>query len=110
MDSRYYFNNFLFALGLGFSDVENMVPCNPSTVMRIASISKAITMAAVAELIDQGKLDLDKSVGDYLSVSRRLSASFYVLNFSQFLRIYTCLIIKKLLNFIDRIGPQSILR
>lgn len=50
-----------------------MVPCNPSTVMRIASISKAMTMAAAAELIDQGKLDLDKSVREYLTVSDRLS-------------------------------------
>jgi len=36
--------------------------------MRIASISKSITMAAAAELIDQGKLNLDKNVREYVAV------------------------------------------
>lgn len=34
--------------------------------MRIASISKSITMAAVAKLWEQGKLDLDKPVQHYV--------------------------------------------
>ncbi len=34
--------------------------------MRIASISKAITMTAVGRLIEEGKLDLDKPVTEYV--------------------------------------------
>ena len=52
--------------GFGYSDVENLVPCQPDTVMRIASISKSITMAIAARLMDQGKLDIDLPIENYL--------------------------------------------
>nr|XP_005987831.1 PREDICTED: serine beta-lactamase-like protein LACTB, mitochondrial [Latimeria chalumnae] len=52
--------------GLGYADVENRVPCNPETVMRIASISKSLTMTAVAKLWEEGKLDFDAPVQKYV--------------------------------------------
>ncbi|KAF8784921.1 Serine beta-lactamase-like protein LACTB [Argiope bruennichi] len=52
--------------GFGYADVENRVLCTSDTVMRIASISKSITMAAVAKLWEQGKLDVDKPVQEYV--------------------------------------------
>ncbi|XP_069701662.1 serine beta-lactamase-like protein LACTB, mitochondrial [Periplaneta americana] len=52
--------------GIGMADVENRVPCHPETVMRIASISKSMTMAVVAKLWQDGKLDLDKAVQHYV--------------------------------------------
>lgn len=52
--------------GFGFSNVELGTKCKPETVMRIASISKPITMMLVAKLVEGGKLDLDKSINDYL--------------------------------------------
>lgn len=51
--------------GLGFSDVEKRCPCHSGTVMRIASISKSMTMAMVARLWEEGKLDLDAPVQKY---------------------------------------------
>ena len=51
---------------MGYADLENNVPCTPETVFRIASISKSITMAAVARLWEAGDLDLDKSVHEYV--------------------------------------------
>lgn len=36
-----------WTLGLGFADVENGVKCHDGTVMRIASISKALTSIAI---------------------------------------------------------------
>ncbi len=53
-------------VGLGYSDIEHRTPCNPETVMRIASISKPITMAAAAKLWETGKLDIDKPVQYYV--------------------------------------------
>uniref|UniRef100_G1QFE1 Beta-lactamase-related domain-containing protein n=1 Tax=Myotis lucifugus TaxID=59463 RepID=G1QFE1_MYOLU len=47
-------------------DVENRVPCKPETVMRIASISKSLTMVAIAKLWETGKLDLDIPVQHYV--------------------------------------------
>nr|XP_012805096.2 serine beta-lactamase-like protein LACTB, mitochondrial [Jaculus jaculus] len=52
--------------GLGYADVENRVPCKPETVMRIASISKSLTMVALAKLWEAGKLDLDAPVQQYV--------------------------------------------
>ncbi|XP_072469351.1 serine beta-lactamase-like protein LACTB, mitochondrial [Notamacropus eugenii] len=52
--------------GLGYADVENRVPCKPETVMRIASISKSLTMVAIAKLWEEGRLDLDVPVQKYV--------------------------------------------
>nr|CAD7439595.1 unnamed protein product [Timema bartmani] len=52
--------------GFGFANVENGVPCHAETVMRIASISKSMTMAVVAKLWEDGKLDIDKPVQHYV--------------------------------------------
>lgn len=52
--------------GFGYADIENRVSCTRKTVMRIASISKSITMTAVAKLWQDGKLDLDKSIQEYV--------------------------------------------
>lgn len=52
--------------GFGYADIENRVLCTEDTVMRIASVSKSITMAAVAKLWEEGKLDLDKPVQEYV--------------------------------------------
>ncbi|XP_056307804.1 LOW QUALITY PROTEIN: serine beta-lactamase-like protein LACTB, mitochondrial [Danio aesculapii] len=52
--------------GLGYADLENRVPCGPDTVMRIASISKPLTAAAVARLWQDGKIDLDAPVQKYV--------------------------------------------
>ena len=51
---------------MGWADVENHVACTPLTSMRIASISKSITMSLVAKLHQEGLLDLDKSVQEYV--------------------------------------------
>ena len=35
--------------GFGYSDIENDVPCKPSSVMRVASISKSLTATAASK-------------------------------------------------------------
>ncbi|KTF92952.1 hypothetical protein cypCar_00026008 [Cyprinus carpio] len=52
--------------GVGYADLENRVPCGPDTVMRIASISKPLTAAAVARLWEDGKIELDAPVQKYV--------------------------------------------
>nr|XP_037278925.1 serine beta-lactamase-like protein LACTB, mitochondrial [Rhipicephalus microplus] len=52
--------------GLGYADIENRVPCGSQTVMRIGSISKPIAMMTVAKLWEEGKIDLDKPIQDYV--------------------------------------------
>lgn len=53
--------------GVGFADLEQQVPVKPrETKFRIASISKTLTADALAQLKEQGKLDLDSEVQTYV--------------------------------------------
>ncbi|XP_065183694.1 serine beta-lactamase-like protein LACTB, mitochondrial [Sycon ciliatum] len=52
--------------GFGMADVENRVACRPESMMRIASISKPITMLLLARLWDAGMVDLDAPVQKYV--------------------------------------------
>ena len=57
----------LFAKGYGYSDVKNTKPVTvDSTLFRPGSISKPFTWTAVMQLVEQGKLDLNRDVNDYL--------------------------------------------
>jgi len=56
----------IWSEGLGFSDVENRVPVTPQTKFRVGSVSKPLTAAALALLVEQGKLDLDAPVQRYV--------------------------------------------
>lgn len=55
-----------YAEGRGVIDLENEVPATWRSVYRLASVSKVVTTVAIMQLVEQGKLDLDKPVGDYL--------------------------------------------
>lgn len=52
--------------GFGYADLEQRVPVGPKAKFRIGSISKAITAAAVAQLYEQGRLDLDAPIQRYV--------------------------------------------
>ena len=57
----------LFLKGYGFADVAKRKPVSPSdTLFRPGSISKLFTWTSVMQLVEQGKLDLDRDVNDYL--------------------------------------------
>ena len=59
--------NILFARGYGYADVEKKKPVSPEeTLFRPGSTSKLFTWTAVMQLVEQGKLDLDRDVNDYL--------------------------------------------
>ena len=57
----------LFAKGYGFSDVAAKKPVSPEeTMFRPGSVSKLFTWTSVMQLVEQGKLDLDKDVNEYI--------------------------------------------
>jgi CubicO group peptidase (beta-lactamase class C family) len=56
----------VFSKGYGLRDVEKKVPMTAETLMPIASVTKQFTVAALATLVRQGKLDWDKPVREYL--------------------------------------------
>jgi CubicO group peptidase (beta-lactamase class C family) len=56
-----------FSRGYGYSDVATKKPVSvDDTLFRPGSVSKLFTCTAVMQLVEQGKLDLDRDVNDYL--------------------------------------------
>lgn len=57
----------LFAKGYGYSDMKTRKPVTvDATLFRPGSISKTFTWTAVMQLQEQGKIDLNRDVNDYL--------------------------------------------
>lgn len=56
----------LYAKGYGFKDLKNNLPVTENTLFPIASCTKSFTAAALGILADEGKLDWNKPVKDYL--------------------------------------------
>jgi len=52
--------------GFGLADVDQAVPAKAQTVYRLASVSKPITAVAVMQLVEKGKIDLDRPVQTYV--------------------------------------------
>ncbi len=57
----------IYKQGFGYRDVKNQKPVTTKTLFAIGSCSKAFTVMAMGMLVDEGKLDLDKPVIDYLN-------------------------------------------
>lgn len=57
----------LFAKGYGYADIDKRQPVtSDATLFRPGSISKLFTWTSVMQLVEQGKLDLDKDVNTYI--------------------------------------------
>jgi CubicO group peptidase (beta-lactamase class C family) len=65
----------LFEKGYGYADVRTKRAMDPGlTLVRPGSTSKLFTWTAVMQLVEQGKLDLDRDVNDYLDF--KVNSSF----------------------------------
>src|SRR4051812_35619376 len=57
----------LLEKGYGYADVAKRTPVDPKrTLFRPGSVSKLFTWTAVMQLVEAGKLDLDRDVNEYL--------------------------------------------
>lgn len=56
----------VYAKAYGMRDREKALPMTVDTVMYGASLTKATFAWMVMQLVDEGKVDLDRSIGDYL--------------------------------------------
>jgi CubicO group peptidase (beta-lactamase class C family) len=65
----------LFEQGYGYADVKTKRAMDPKlTLIRPGSTSKLFTWTAVMQLVEQGKLDLDRDINDYLDF--KVNSSF----------------------------------
>ena len=58
------------ARGYGYADLATLEAVTPTSLFRIASISKPVTAIAVVQLIEQGKLKLDDKVFEVLDYAK----------------------------------------
>ena len=56
----------VYAKGFGYKDVENKIPATPDTIFAIGSSSKAFTVFALGRLVDEGKLEWEAPVRNYI--------------------------------------------
>src|SRR5690606_28193905 len=57
----------LLQKGYGYSDLATRAPVDPeATLFRPGSVSKLFTWTAVMQLVEQGKLDLDADLNQYI--------------------------------------------
>jgi CubicO group peptidase (beta-lactamase class C family)/D-alanyl-D-alanine dipeptidase len=61
--------------GFGYADADKKTHAGPHTVFRIGSVSKPITALLLMLFVEQGKIDLDAPVSDYLPDFRPTSKS-----------------------------------
>ncbi|KZS44525.1 penicillin-binding protein [Paenibacillus glucanolyticus] len=57
----------LVSKGYGYADKKKQIPVDSQTVFQIASISKTFTALAAMQLVDQGKIQLDHNIEEYLA-------------------------------------------
>ena len=50
----------------GYKNRENKIPTDPNSLFKIASVSKLYNALAIAKLVNDGKLSLEKTLADYL--------------------------------------------
>ena len=67
-----YHGRLVYARGFGFADVEKHEPVRPTSLFRIASVSKPFAAATVTHLIEHGKLKLDERVLPLLKLEPHL--------------------------------------
>jgi len=59
-------NKVVYAKGFGYRDIAGKLPVTPNTLFAIGSCTKAFTATLIGKLQQDGKLDIDKPVNNYL--------------------------------------------
>jgi len=59
-------DDFVWAKGYGYADLENKVPATEKSAYRLASVTKPMTATAIMQLVEKGKIDLDAEVQTYV--------------------------------------------
>jgi len=59
-------DDFIWAKGFGYADMENKTPATEKSAYRLASNTKSMTAVAVLQLVEKGRIDLDAEVQTYV--------------------------------------------
>ncbi len=86
-----YHGRLVYARGFGHADLEKQEPVEPTSLFRIASVSKPFTAAAVMHLIEQGRLKLDDRVFPILKLEPHLERGAHIDPRLHDIRVHHCL-------------------
>ncbi|HTN73998.1 MAG TPA: serine hydrolase domain-containing protein [Pirellulaceae bacterium] len=67
-------DKLLYSRGFGYADRELKEPVEPTSLFRIASISKSITAVAILKLVERGELQLSDTIDGLLKIEPHLAA------------------------------------
>jgi CubicO group peptidase (beta-lactamase class C family) len=59
-------DDYIWVKGFGYADLENRVPSTGRSAYRYASVQKSMTAAAILQLAEQGRIDLDAEIQTYV--------------------------------------------
>ena len=59
-------DDYIWVKGFGYADLENKTPAKADSAYRFASVQKSMTAAAILQLAEQGKINLDAEVQTYV--------------------------------------------
>ena len=59
-------DKIIYSKGFGYADIVNKIEATPTTPYRIASLTKPISSIIILQLVEQGIIDLDKSIAEYI--------------------------------------------
>lgn len=102
--------NIVYSNGYGLADLEHDVPITPSTVFYIGSVSKQFVTFSILLLEEQGKLDLDDEVQEYLPDFPRYERPLTIRHFihhTSGVRDYLTLMDLKGRSYLDHIETQE---
>jgi len=64
-------NAIVWTQSYGYSDKENQIEPTDETIYHVASISKLFIATAIMQLAEQGKLNIDEDINNYIPISIR---------------------------------------
>ncbi len=67
LSAAFSFQGYEWANGYGYADLENKLPATAKSSYRMASVSKPMTAVGILVLVQQGKVNLDSEVQEYVS-------------------------------------------
>lgn len=59
-------DDYVWVKGFGYADLENKTPAKAESSYRLASVQKGMTAAAILQLAEQGKINLDAEIQTYV--------------------------------------------
>jgi len=62
----FYKDDYTWVNGFGYADLENKAPAKAESAYRLASITKTFTSAAILQLAEKGKINLDAEIQTYV--------------------------------------------